>query len=240
MIRRIRELTRATKDLYDKIADSGQTGRAAAARRTRDRGAARRQVHRRDRRHRPLQHRRATRPPRRLRADPRLLRTHRPPPPRSRRQPPPQQRLLHARDHPDQPRPPHRGLPRTSNAPTARPTKKRSAASNAISSAVSTTSYTTQQRPDHHLLDIGALSPTRGSGRGAAAFALGQAEAEALIAGVTKARGDRSFVRPAGMSLARAGPELLKLDSIPSLRWTPARARERWSACLLADLRSAR
>jgi hypothetical protein len=53
----------------------------------------------------PLQLRRPTRPPRRLRADPRLPRTNQPPPPRPRRQPPVQQRLLHACDHPHQPRP---------------------------------------------------------------------------------------------------------------------------------------
>jgi transposase len=76
VIRRIRELTRTIGALQDELACAGRPNRPAAARRDRDRGPAGGQVHRRDRRDRPLQLRRATRADGRLRSDPRLLRPH--------------------------------------------------------------------------------------------------------------------------------------------------------------------
>ena len=111
-VRRARELSRATKDLYEKI---GALVKQVAPQLLAEPGigvAAGGKVHRRDRRDRPLRHRCAARPHSRLRPDPCLIRPVRPLPPGSRRQPAPQQRLLHARCHPHQPRPPHRRLPR--------------------------------------------------------------------------------------------------------------------------------
>src|SRR5450755_1163554 len=92
-----------------------------------------------------------------MRPDPRLIGTDRPPPPRPRREPSTEPRVPHARAHQDPPRPADRGLPRqaaqqredqqgsdpqpqTPPRPPRLPPPARP-----------------QQRPDHHLLDTGAI-----------------------------------------------------------------------------------
>ncbi len=101
MVRRARELSRATKELYEKIAALVKVIAPQLLAQPGIGVLLRREVHRRDRRDRPLHLRRSARPPGRLRPHPGLLRTHRPLPPRSRRQPSAQQRFLHARHHPN-------------------------------------------------------------------------------------------------------------------------------------------
>src|SRR3954452_15719731 len=112
-LRRIRELTRSIDALQRELA--GLVGELAP-RLLAEPGCGvltGREADRRDRRHRALRHRRQARPPRRIRADPRQLRTHRPPPPRHRRQPPAQLRPAPPRRHQGTPRPRHRRLPRS-------------------------------------------------------------------------------------------------------------------------------
>jgi transposase len=70
-----------------------------------------------------------------------------------------------------------------SSAAAARPAKKRSAASNATSSAASTTSSTTHQRPDHALLDIGAIGELEAPGAPHSGVRCGAAGRESGAAG---------------------------------------------------------
>src|ERR1035437_8884021 len=96
-----------------------------------------------------------------MRPDPGLVRTERPPPPRSRREPSTKPRVPHAPPHQNPPRPADSGLhrqatqqredqqgsdplPQTPPRPTRLPPPPRP-----------------QQRPDHHLLDIGAIGDAR-------------------------------------------------------------------------------
>ena len=117
-VRLARELVNSCRPLnrdreLDQSSNSGSRHRAGSARAARLCRCHRRETARRDRPDRPLQERRATRPPQRRRPTRSELRPHPAPPARPRRQPPTQRRPLPNRDHPSPISPRRPRLPRT-------------------------------------------------------------------------------------------------------------------------------
>src|ERR1019366_7228810 len=92
-----------------------------------------------------------------MRPDPRLLRTDRPPPPRPRREPTTQPRLPHARAHQNPPRPTDRDLPRQTTQQRQDQQRSDPQPQTPPRPTRLPPSPRPQQRPDHDLLDIGAV-----------------------------------------------------------------------------------
>ena len=120
-----RELARSSRDRAPQLLELPGCGTLTAAK-----------LDRRDRRLRPLSHRRPVRPHGRRRADPGLLGAHRSPPSRPRRQPPAQLRLAPNRRHPGPRSSPGQGVPRPQTSRGQNP-ERRCAPSNDTSPAPS-------------------------------------------------------------------------------------------------------